>query len=257
MKRIIFTFLYYDGYFILSRNFFRQKIGNEQWLFENYKLGKVAHGLDEIMLLNISSTNYFDAEFLSLINKITQNCFIPITVGGKIRSEKCAEKYFKAGADKLLINNLNFTKPQITKNIINIYGSQAVMACLNYKYSNGKIVVYLSDGKTLYNKSAIESLNFLLELQVGEALLQSIDNDGTGVGLDMSIINLIPDYFHLPVILMGGIGKLDHFIEGLSNDKVDAVATANILNFIGSSIINVRDTVLEKGISVPKFKNYF
>ena len=105
--------------------------------------------------------------------------------------------------------------------------------------------------------SASFSGNFLLELQVGEALLQSIDNDGSGVGLDMSIINLIPDYFHLPVILMGGIGKLDHFIEGLSNVKVDAVATANILNFIGPTIINIRNQVLQKGISIPKFKNYF
>ena len=84
-----------------------------------------------------------------------------------------------------------------------------------------------------------EFLNFLLELRIGEILFQSIDHDGSGIGLDMSILNLIPENFPLPIILMGGIGKLDHFVDGLSNDKVDAVATANILNFIGSALLGL------------------
>ena len=253
MKRIIFTFLYDEGQMVLSRNFFRQKIGDQNWLFQNYNLGTVAYGLDEIMLLNISKSNQFDNDFLQLIEKVTKNCFIPITVGGKIKSEKCAEAYYKAGADKILINNINFTDPQITRDIIKIYGSQAVMSCLNYKVDEGKIDVYQSDGKSKHNVTANEYLNFLLDLRVGEILFQSIDHDGSGIGLDMSILNIIPKYFPLPIILMGGIGKLDHFIEGLSNDKVDAVATANILNFIGSFILNVRKAVMEQGIDVPKF----
>jgi|MDSW01.1.fsa_nt_gb cyclase len=256
MKRIIFTFLYDEGQMVLSRNFFRQKIGDQKWLFQNYNLAKVAYGLDEIMLLNISKSSNYDGEFLELIEKVTRNCFIPITVGGKIKSEKCAEAYYKAGADKILINNLNFTHPQITKDIIKIYGSQAVMSCLNYKVDDGQIHVYKSDGISKHNVSTDEFLNFLLELRIGEILFQSIDHDGSGIGLDMSILNLIPENFPLPIILMGGIGKLDHFVDGLSNDKVDAVATANILNFIGSSILNVRKTVMAKGINVPKFDDF-
>ncbi len=256
MKRIIFTFLFYDGQFILSRNFFRQKIGDENWLFKNYNLEKVAYGLDEIMLLNISPSNAFDDDFCSVIENITKNCFIPITVGGKINGEKAAEKYFRAGADKILINNLNFVKPNVTKSIIKTYGSQAVMACINYKFCLAKYCVFLSDGITEYNKSILNYLNFLLQLEVGEILLQSIDNDGTGIGLDLSILEFIPNDFPLPIIIMGGIGKKDHFIEGLSNNKIDAVATANILNFIGPSILNVREAIIEEGILIPRFKKF-
>ena len=130
------------------------------------------------------------------------------------------------------------------------------MSCLNYKVDDGQIHVYKSDGISKHNVSTDEFLNFLLELRIGEILFQSIDHDGSGIGLDMSILNLIPENFPLPIILMGGIGKLDHFVDGLSNDKVDAVATANILNFIGSSILNVRKTVMAKGINVPKFDDF-
>ena len=127
MKRIIFTFLYDEGQLVLSRNFFRQKIGDQNWLFQNYNLSKVAYGLDEIMLLNISKSNNFDSEFILLIEKVTKSCFIPITVGGRVQTEKCAEDYFKAGADKILINQLNFTNPKTTKNII-------LMRCNSTKY---------------------------------------------------------------------------------------------------------------------------
>jgi len=256
MKRIIFTFLFYNGQFILSRNFFRQKIGNEKWLFENYNLEKVAFGLDEIMLLNISSSNNFDSEFYYLIEKITKNCFVPITVGGRIKSEKCAEKYFRAGADKILVNNLNFIAPNVTKNIIDIYGSQSLMACLNYKSVNEKCSLYHSDGKSKHNQTILDYLKLLLDLEVGEILFQSIDNDGTGVGLDLLILNYISDNFPLPVIVMGGVGKKNHFLEGFLNKRIDAIATANILNFIGSSILNVRKALIEEGILIPTFNKY-
>ena len=256
MKRIIFTFLFFDGQFILSRNFFRQKIGDISWLLKNYNLEKVAYGLDEIMLINISSSDQFSHDFLNIIKKIAQKCFIPITVGGRIKSIKCAESYFKAGADKILINNLNIMKPEVTEKIIKIYGSQAVTACLNYKSNLNGHYLYKSDGKSMHDQTISSYLRFLLKIQVGEVLLQSIDKDGTGNGLDTSVLNLLPTYFPLPVIAMGGIGKKEHFIEGLSNKKIDAVSTANILNFIGSSILDVREAVIKAGISLPEFKKF-
>jgi imidazole glycerol-phosphate synthase subunit HisF len=133
-------------------------------LLKNYNLEKVAYGLDEIMLLNISPSNAFDDDFCSVIENITKNCFIPITIGGKINSEKAAEKYLRAGADKILINNLNFIKPNITQNIIKTYGSQTVMACINYKFQVAKYCVFLSSGITEYNKSILNYLKFLLQL---------------------------------------------------------------------------------------------
>jgi len=256
MKRIIFTFLYENDQFILSRNFSRQRIGNERWLFENYNLEKVAYSLDEIMLLNISPSNEFDSKFYNLIEKITKNCFVPITVGGRIYSENCAEKYFRSGADKILINNLNFVNPKITQNIIDTFGSQAVMACVNYKSENEEFTIFSSDGKSKYKKKMNDHLNFLLDLNIGEVLFQSINNDGTGVGLDFSILKEIPKNFHLPLVIMGGVGKKDHVIEGLLNTRIDAVATANILNFIGSSIINLRIEAIKKGVLIPAFNEF-
>jgi len=253
MKRVIFTFLYFNGKFILSRNFFRQNIGDEKWLFENYNLEKIAFGLDEIMFLNISSHDNFDHDFCNLIEKVTKNCFIPITVGGKIKTEACAENYFKFGADKLLINNLNHVNPITTQSIIKTYGSQAVMAGVDYKLEDNIHCLYSNNGQTKHNINISHYIKLLLELGIGEILLQSIDNDGTGVGLDFSILELIPEKLPLPIVLMGGIGKKEHFISGLQEDRVDAVATANILNFIGSSILNVRKAIINEGILIPKF----
>jgi len=257
MKRIIFTFLFCNGKFILSRNFFRQNIGDHKWLFNNYNLEKVAFGLDEIMLINISSNSNYDNEFNELIEKITKNCFIPLTVGGRIKTLSCAENYFKLGADKLLINTLNYINPNVTKEIISTYGSQAIMGCVDFKLEQNVHNVYINNAKTKIDYKLSDYIHYLLELGIGEILLQSIDNDGTGNGLDFSVLEFIPTQFPIPVILMGGIGKTEHFLSSLQNKKIDAVSTANILNFIGSSILNVRKNLINEGVSIPEFNKKF
>lgn len=253
MKRIIFTFLYYNGKFILSRNFRRQSIGDYNWLFKNYKLSRISYGLDELMILNISDNHDYDQEFISIIEHISKICFIPLTVGGKINTLFIAEKYFKAGADKLFINNLIFNSPKTCQKLIKVFGSQAIMGGINFSLVEEKHIVLKSDGKSIHNEFFKDHINYLLDINIGEVLLQSIDNDGTGKGLDLSILTSIPYNFPLPLILMGGIGKQEHIIEGLLEKKIDAVSSANILNFIGTSLLKVRESAINVGISLPDF----
>ncbi len=254
MKRIIFTFLFFNDYFILSRNFRRQYIGDHTWLFKNYNLSKICYGLDELMVLNISNSPDYDKNFLKIIEQISETCFLPLTVGGKINSLNDADKYFKVGADKIFVNDLIFKNSNICNELAKTYGSQAVMGGINVSFIKNNYFVFKSDGLTKYNKNFNYHLNYLLDINIGEVLIQSIDNDGTGVGLDLSILDLIPKNFPLPIILMGGIGKKQHIIDGLSNTKVDAISTANILNFIGSSLLTVRHDAINAGINIPQLK---
>lgn len=254
MKRLIFSLLYDEGYFILSRNFRRQKIGTLDWILSNYNLLKVSFGLDEIMLLNITKSNKFNEDFLKTVNIIARNCFIPITVGGKIDSVSIADSYFKNGADKVFINNQAFIEPILLTQLGEKFGKQAIVAGVNYIKNRSNYILCDSFGNQKILTPISEHVDLLIHCGVGELVFQSVECDGTGNGLDLDVLRLIPDNTELPIVVMGGVGKSDHIIDGLSHPKVDAVATANLLNFIGQSFLKTRNDAIRTGIELPKFK---
>lgn len=255
MKRLIFSLLYDSGAFILSRNFRRQKIGTLNWLMSNYNFQEVSLGLDEILLLNISENDDYHDEFLTVIRSIAERCFIPLTIGGKITDVGKAEDYFLNGADKVFLNNSLFHNPKLANELGETYGKQAVVGGINFIMDEGIPVLCDSKGLALPKHSFSDHLKKTIEDGVGELVLQSVDRDGTGNGLETNILDHIPNLIEVPLVLCGGIGKAEHIINGLQHENIDAVATANLLNFIGQSFVSIRNQSIKTGVMLPEFTN--
>jgi cyclase len=197
-KRIIFALIYADGYFMQSRNFRLQKVGNLHWLEKNYKFQHIAFALDELIVLNSSKGDKKMTEFASTVSKLVNDVFIPIAAGGGIRSMQEAELLFKSGADKIVLNSLLVENPNMVKEIIKNYGSQSVVACIDCKLKKYTYEIYIKDGTLKIDYDLKSYVAYLEELGVGEIYLNSIDNDGTGFGYDQNLIEAVNSITSLP-----------------------------------------------------------
>ena len=233
-KRIIFTLIYSDNFFMQSRNFRLQKVGNLEWLKKNYKFQKIAFSLDELIILNASKSEKNIADFAKTISNIVNEVFIPIAAGGGIRSIEDAELLFKSGADKVVLNSSLVEDSNLVKELVNKFGSQSIVASIDYKNVGGKLHVYIKDGTFKIDLTLVEYIKYIETLEVGEIYLNSIEKDGTGFGYDFDTINNLGSEINLPLIIAGGAGNESHLFDGLALSSVSAVATANLFNFIGN-----------------------
>lgn len=240
--------MYADGNFTLSRNFRLQQVGNIDWLLKNYDLENITNYIDELLIINLSKKES-NSKFYKIINKISKKTFIPIAAGGRIRSLKDVESILDAGSDKIIINSLFFHYPSICKEISNKYGKQFLIGAVDYKYFGNKIKIYNSQKNEFLNEDINVWINKLIKYGAGELLLQSMDQDGTGMGLDIKILKKFKKK-QIPIILMGGIGNYEHISKALKNLRCDAVSTANLFNFIGNEFYNSRKK-LEKSNKLP------
>ena len=250
-KRIIFTLLYCDGYFVQSRNFNLQKVGNVDWLENNYNFNKISNFIDELIIIDISRTRKNIDLFIENVQKITSSCFMPITLGGGIENLEKANLLLSNGADKVIINtNLN---SKITKEISKNYGEQSIIAGIDFKKIGKKYLIYKNNGSKKVNISLKDYLLKVDKLPVGEILINSIDKDGTGNGLDLDICNHLKK-IKKSIIISGGCGNVKHFVEGLNKKEIDAVSTANLLNFVGDGIKKAREDLLKANFNLPIWK---
>ena len=252
-KRIIFSLIYNEGFFTQSRNFRLQKVGDLKWLEKNYGFQKIAFSLDELIVINASRTNKPIHDFASMISLLVNDVFIPICAGGGIRTMADAEMLFKSGADKIIMNTALYENPELVKELIRNYGSQSVVASVDYKTINGMDEVYIADGKIKIDKSLKQYLEYLQMLDVGEIYLNAIDKDGTGFGYDFETIRKIAKGIKKPLIIAGGAGNEKHLIEGLQIEEVSAVATANLFNFIGDGLPNARKKIIASGLNIANW----
>jgi cyclase len=256
-KRLIFTLLYNNGKFVLSRNFRLQEVGDINWLQTHYNFSSISRAIDELIILDVSR-NYIDSElFLENVKQITKGCFVPITVGGHIHSLMQAKIFLDSGADKLLVNSTLFSQEKLIFELASEYGQQCVVACLDYKKKLETIEILTRQGSMNQLDSAKNILEKTLKLPVGELILNSIDRDGTGQGLDFEILRLLPNFVDKPIIFSGGVGNPSHLLEGLRNRQIDAVATANLFNFVGDGLFNARNYLTQNGVNLAKWNNTF
>ena len=238
---------------MLSRNFRLQKVGDLQWLKKNYNFSKLAFSIDELILLDVTRTKRDHKKFINHVRALSEVCFIPIAAGGGIRDVELAHRLVNNGADKIVINSLVGQSIETIRDIVAELGSQCVLASIDAKKIKNDYMVYTENGTLQQSFSLQEWLYKLAEVPVGEVYLNSIDRDGTGQGYQKELIEYIPADFPLPIILSGGAGKYQHFIEGLQNKKVDAVATAHLFNFIGNSLEDSRIALLKEGYNLAKW----
>lgn len=254
-KRIIFSLIYSEGFFNQSRNFRLQKVGNEKWLENNYKFSKIAFSIDELILIDATKSNKNIHQFSSILSNIVNNVFIPICAGGGINKISDAEYLFKNGADKILINTAIYSNPILIKELVRIYGSQSIVASIDYKKIDTKSIVFIKNGTKEIELDLNMYLKYVQELGVGEIYLNSIDRDGTGFGYDIETVNNCSQFIKIPLIIAGGAGNGLHLLDALKINGVSAVATANLFNFIGNGLPDARKNLLNNNINIANWIN--
>ena len=174
---------------------------------------------------------------------------MPISVGGGINTFDKAKKILTGGADKILINtNLNL---KLLKEVSKNYGQQSIIASVDYKKMNKRYKVFIKNSSEQLNISLKDYILKLNNFPIGEIMLNSIDQDGTGNGLDFEILKFLPKTITKSIIFSGGCGNAIHLSDGLSNKSIDAVSTANLLNFIGDGLKKAREDMLINNFKLP------
>tara|TARA_B100001059_G_C17835455_1_gene587762 strand:- start:2829 stop:3677 length:849 start_codon:yes stop_codon:yes gene_type:complete len=205
------------------------------------------NGADELIYQDTVASLYGRNSLNEIITKTAKNIFIPLTVGGGIRSIDDINNVLRAGADKVSINTAAIKDPDLIRNASKVFGSSTIVINIEtIKSENGDYLVYTDNGREFTGINAIEWAKKVQELGAGEILLTSIDKEGTGGGFDNEIIKLITQSVEIPVIAHGGAGKISHIKETLLNANPDAIAIASILHY---SLINKLDKANKKNFT--------
>ena len=256
-KRIIFTLLYDNGNFMMSRNFRLQRVGDLNWLKKNYNFSLISFYIDELVVLDVSRGVRDTELFCKALKELAEESFVPIAAGGGVHSVEYARKLLRSGADKVVINSIIFTQPSLVEDLAREFGQQCLVGSVDLKPSQGDGIyeVWTKSGSERVLENWLVIFNRLCEMQVGEIYLNSIEKDGTGHGFDFRLLDLIPHNFSIPIILAGGAGNAGHLALGLKDSRVDAVATANLFNFVGDGLQKARTLLLEQDIKLAKWPN--
>ena len=252
-KRLIFTLLLQGGIIQLSRNFSLQSVGNIDWLYNHYNFDSIAYSIDELVLLNVGRVSKNIDEFAEIVRSISQKCFMPIAAGGGIRFLDDAYKILDAGADKLVINTALHENPNLVIELVKIFGSQCIVASIDYKYLNSLDEVFIENGSKMTGLTVEASVRNAEFLRVGEIYLTSMERDGTGQGYDLEMLNRIVNLCQVPVIASGGVGEFEHFIKGMQIENVTGASTANIFNFVGEGLTEARVHINQSKIELARW----
>ena len=255
-KRLIFTLLYGNGKFHLSRNFRLQSIGDINWLEKNYNFAEIAHSIDELIVLDVSRENRDVEEFCSALKALAKNCFIPMAAGGGVHNLETAQKLLNSGADKIVLNSSLYANDGFVESLSNLLGEQSIVASLDVKTGPlGEHRIWTNNGSIQKVEPAEYWISYVSNLPIGELYLNSMEKDGTGNGFEMDLLDILPTGLKKPVILAGGAGNYHHLLKCLNDERVDAVATANLLNFVGDGLTHARASLLFKGVDLPIWKS--
>lgn len=251
--RLIFVLFYSDGYFVQSRNFKLQRVGDLDWLRKNYNFFEISKSIDELFIVNISRGESDAEQFCNTVQSIIEKVHMPVCVGGGIASKEIVKRFFLSGADKIVVNTALYTNPKLISYLCEKYGSQAVVGSIDYRYSGGEINTFSRQGSVELNQNLKQSLDYVSQLGPGEIILNCIDRDGTGFGYDLNNLKLISADVSVPLIALGGAGKASHFLDALNYDRFRAVATGNLFNFLGDALPLSRKWLLENDANLASW----
>lgn len=207
-------------------------------------------GIDEIVFLDITASLERRMTMVEVVEKTCQRVFIPITVGGGIRSIEDARRLFKAGADKISINTAAIQNPKLISELSKTFGSQAVVVAIDAKSRGSWFECSIYGGRKFTGVNAISWAKKVAKLGAGEILLTSMDRDGTKKGFDLELIRKISQTIPIPVIASGGAGKMEHFFEVFQRAKADAALAASLFHFNEIKIPELKNYLKQKGILV-------
>ena len=191
-----------------------------------------AAGADELCFLDISATHEGRGTLLDVVKRTAEVCFMPLTVGGGVASVEDARALLLAGADKVAINSAAVKRPEVVSEIAAKFGSQCVVGSVDARKTGpGKWEIFTHGGRKPTGIDALEHAKRLADLGAGELLVTSMDGDGTKAGYDLELTRAIADSVDVPVIASGGVGTLEHLVEGVTQGHASAVLAASIFHF--------------------------
>jgi cyclase len=208
-----------------------------------------AQGADELLFLDITATREDRPVLLDVVSQTANECFMPLTVGGGVRHLDDVRALLLAGADKVAINSQAVSRPQLIREAADRFGSQCVVVAIDVKGSL-EGVVWTHGGHQPTTLRPLDWARRVVEMGAGELLVTSIDREGTRTGYDLPLVRAIADAVPVPVIASGGVGKLDHLVEGVRAGHASAVSAASIFHFTDQSVIKARSYMRQAGLEM-------
>ena len=207
-----------------------------------------AAGADELCFLDITASVEARGTLLDIVTRTAEVCFMPLTVGGGVRSAEDARALLLAGADKVAVNSAAVTRPEVVAEIAAKFGSQCVVASVDARKTKGGWEIFTHGGRQATGIDAVAHAVRLAQLGAGELLVTSMDGDGTQGGYDLELTRAIADAVSIPVIASGGVGTLDHLVAGVKHGHASAVLAASIFHFGTYSIADAHAALRAAGL---------
>jgi len=207
-------------------------------------------GADEIALLDISASNEGRSTTLDIVERIAGEVFIPLTVGGGVASVNDVRKLLISGADKVAINSAAIRNPALVSEAAEHFGRQCIVVAIDAKRTEQGWEIFTHGGRKATGIDAIEWAERAEQLGAGELLVTSMDRDGTKAGFDNELMAQIAKRVRIPIIASGGVGKLEHLVEGIQQGRADAVLAASIFHFGEFSLAEAKQALSDAGIVV-------
>jgi cyclase len=210
-----------------------------------------AEGADELVFLDITASHEKRETIVDLARRTADNVFIPFTIGGGIRSVEDAQAVLDAGADKVSVNSAALERPELITELAEVFGSQSVVVAIDAKKDGEQWGVFVNGGRKRVEER--DAVTWAIEAEkrgAGEILLTSMDRDGTTDGYELELTRAVADAVGIPVIASGGVGELDHLVEGINEGGADAVLCASIFHYGTYSIAEAKQRMADAGIPV-------
>ncbi len=209
-----------------------------------------AAGADELTFLDIGASHEGRDTIIDVVRRTAEVCFMPLTVGGGVRSPEDARALLLAGADKVAVNSAAVARPELVADIADRFGSQCVTASVDARRVGDRWEVFTHGGRRATGIDAVDHALRLAELGAGELLVTSMDRDGTRDGYDLALIRTIADQVSVPVVASGGVGTLDHLVAGVTQGHASAVLAASIFHFGEASVAQAHAALAAAGVPV-------
>ena len=207
-------------------------------------------GADELVFLDITASASGRRLLLGALGRAASAVFIPLTVGGGVRSVEDARRLLEAGADKVGVNTAALERPELVAELARTFGRQCVVVAVDAKATGGTWEVFTHGGRRSTGLDAVTWAQRMATYGAGEILLTSMDRDGTGIGFDLALTRAVSDAVPVPVIASGGVGEIRHFVEGIQQGRADAVLAASVFHFGQFRISEVKARMAAAGIPV-------
>lgn len=248
-KRIIACLDVRDGSVVKGVNFEGlRRAGDPAELAARYNV----EGIDELVILDVTATIEGRRALAATIRQVSAKLFIPLAVGGGIRTEADAAAAVEAGADKVSINSAALADPSLIARLADRYGSQAVVVAVDAKRAGDRFDVYARSGSVPSGRDAVEWAVEAERCGAGEILLTSIDRDGTRSGFDCELTAAVSSAVAIPVIASGGAGSFDHFYDVFTAGKADAALAASIFHYSEHAVADLKQFLYDRGVPMRR-----